>query len=135
MYKIFIYQRKLALLTDRVFENFIKKSKFNDIPEGYDASDMYLWEFRYSAWGGLAITSEHLYSYDIFIPYNNRLLLDLMLTAPLEKRVSDEFHEDLIKYGNKIISETNITITNWNETRSRMYLEKMYFLINSILPF
>ena len=54
-----------------------------------------------------------------------------MLTAPQDKRISDEFHEDLIRYGNKKISDTNITITNWNETRSRMYIEKMYFLINS----
>ncbi len=131
MYKVFLYQRKLAVLTDKVFKDFIIKAKFYDFPEGYDSSDMYLWEFRYSAWGGQAITSEHLFSNDIFIPYNNRKLLDLMLRAPLEKRISDEFHEDLIKNGNKNISDTNITITNWNETRSRMYIEKMYYLINS----
>lgn len=131
MYKIFLYQRKLARETDSIFAEFIEKSDFNNIPEGYDASDMYLWEFRYSAWGGQVITSEHLFSNEIFIPYNNRNLLNLMLTAPQEKRISDQFHEDLIRYGNKKISDTNITITNWNETRLRMYVEKMYFLINS----
>lgn len=131
MYKVFTYQRKLARSTDRIFKDFIIKSKFNEFPGGYDSSDMYLWEFRYSAWGGQAITSEHLYSNEIFIPYNNRLLLDLMLTAPLNKRISDEFHKDLIKYGNKYISDTNITVTNWNETRLRMYIEKLYFLVNS----
>lgn len=131
MYKVFLHQRKLARDTDKIFNEFINKSNFNEIPNGYDSSDMFLWEFRYSAWGGQAITSEHLYSNEIFIPYNNRLLLNLMLTAPKDKRISDEFHEDLIKYGNHKIADTNITITNWNETRSRMYIEKLYFIINS----
>lgn len=46
---------------------------------------MYLWEFRYGSWGGLVITSEHRVSYDITIPYNNRLLMELFLKLPLEK--------------------------------------------------
>ncbi len=133
MYKIFLLERALAKQTDKVFEEFIQKSSFDKMPDGYDASDMYLWEFRYSAWGGMVITSEHSYSYEIFIPFNNRLLLDLMLKAPKEKRISDVFHEDLIAYGNMKISETQITVTNWNETKKRMYIEKMYFLLSSAL--
>ena len=131
LFKIFISQRNLMKETDKYFEEFIEKSKFNSIPDGYDASDMYLWEFRYSAWGGMVITMEHSFSNEIFIPFNNRELLDLMLKAPKEKRISDEFHEDLIRYGNSIISDTGITITNWNETKNRMRLERMYFLLSS----
>ncbi|MBQ8796092.1 MAG: hypothetical protein IJZ54_06685 [Clostridia bacterium] len=131
MYKIFLTERKLAKETDNIFQEFINKSGFDNLPIGYDASDMYLWEFRYSAWGGIVITSEHSYSNEIFIPYNNRLLIDLMLTAPKNKRISDEFHEDIIKYGNPKISETGITITNWNETKSRQIIEKFYFLLHS----
>ena len=131
MYKIFFTERKLAKETDKIFQEFINKSGFDKLPTGYDASDMYLWEFRYSAWGGIVITSEHSYSNEIFIPYNNRLLIDLMLTAPKSKRITDEFHEDIIKYGNPKIAETGITITNWNETKSRQIIEKLYFLIHS----
>lgn len=135
MYKIFLTERKLAKKTDLIFEEFIEKSKFNNLPSGYDASDMYLWEFRYSAWGGIVITSEHSYSNEIFIPFNNRLLLDLMLKAPKDKRISDEFHEDLIKFGDPRISELGITITNWNETKLRQKIERLYFLIHSFIKF
>ena len=131
MYKIFTTQRRLAKETDAVFAAFIDKTIFNKLPMGYDESDMYLWEFRYSAWGGMVITSEHSFSNEIFIPYNNRLLLDCMLSAPLQKRISDEFHEDIIKYANKKIDDCGINITNWNETKKRMYLEKIYFKVHS----
>ena len=131
MYKVFLHDRKLVKETDKVFEDYIIKTGFNNLPGGYDASDMYLWEFRYSSWGGMVISLEHSFSYEIFIPYNNRLLLELMLQAPLKKRITDEFHEDLIAYNNKAISETGITITNWNETKKRMYIEKLYFLLTS----
>ncbi len=131
MYKVFTTERKLAKETDSIFAEFIEKSKFNDMPKGYDASDMYLWEFRYSAWGGIVITSEHSYSNEIFIPYNNRKLLNLMLTAPKEKRISDQFHEDIIEHCDSRIAETGITITNWNETKSRRIVEKIYFLLHS----
>ena len=131
MYKVFLQDRKLVKETDRVFEDFIIKTGFNNLPDGYDASDMYLWEFRYSSWGGMVISLEHSFSYEIFIPYNNRALLEIMLKAPLSKRISDEFHEDLIAYNNSAISETGITITNWNETKKRMYVEKAYFLLSS----
>lgn len=132
MYKIFTTQRKLAKETDKIFENFIEKTNFHSLPNGYDESDMYLWEFRYSAWGGMVITSEHSYSDEIFIPFNNRKLLDLMLKAPLEKRISDEFHDDLIKMANCKIYETGITVTNWNETKTRMRIERIYFLLSSL---
>ncbi len=131
MYKIFTTQRKLAKETDAKFLEFINKTGFNNLPAGYDESDMYLWEFRYSAWGGMVITSEHSFSNEIFIPYNNRILLNYMLSSPLEKRISDEFHEDIIKFANKKIEDCGITITNWNETKKRMYLEKFYFKLHS----
>jgi hypothetical protein len=132
MYKIFTTQRKLAKETDKVFVDFINKTGFHLMPKGYDESDMYLWEFRYSAWGGMVITLQHTYSSVIFIPFNNRNLLNLMLQAPLRKRITDEFHEDLIKRANHKISETGITITNWNETKKRMYVEKAYFKLHSL---
>ena len=135
MYKIFTTQRKLARKTDIIFRDFIDRVGFNSFPEGYDESDMYLWEFRYSSWGGMVITAEHSFSNEIFIPYNNRRLLDEMLRAPLSKRISDEFHEDMIREGNSKISDLGITITNWNETKKRQFFEKVYFKINSFLPF
>ena len=78
---------------------------------------------------------KRIFQPEIFIPFNNRLLLDLMLKAPKDKRISDEFHEDLIKFGDPRISELGITITNWNETKLRQKIERLYFLIHSFIKF
>lgn len=134
MYKFFSYNRILAIETDKIFKKYIERVKFDDI-FNYDSSDMYLWEFRYGSWGGLVITSEHRVSYDITIPYNNRLLMELFLKLPLEKRIKDTPHYDLIKKLNPLIDETGITVTNYNETKKRMYMEKVYYIVNNALPF
>lgn len=134
MYKLFAHDRRLVKQTDRAFEDYIKKYNV-DAAYGYDASDLFLWEIRYGSWGGQVITCEHKFSYDITIPYNNRLLMDMFLSMPLEKRISDRVHYDLIRYLNPDIDKTGITITNYNETTTRMYKEKFYFLIHTHLPF
>ena len=96
---------------------------------------MFLWEIRYGGWGGLVITGEHRYSFDITIPYNNRNLMKLFLSLPLEDRIKDKPHEDVIKLMNKTIDDTGITIVNYNETKKRMYIEKMYFNLNNWFEF
>lgn len=135
MYKIFLHNRKLLRYTDKIFEEYISKTDFENHIFNYDWSDLFLWEIRYGSWGGLVITSEHKYSYDITIPYNNRKLLELMLAVPLEKRRKDILHNDLIKIMNSKIFETGINIVNLNETKLREICEKCYFNINTHLPF
>lgn len=129
MYKFFSYNRLSALKTDKIFKKYIVKTQFDDL-YNYDPSDMYLWEFRYGAWGGLVITSEHRVSYDITIPYNNRLIMKEFLKLPLEKRIKDIPHYDIIKLMNRKIDETGITIVNWNETEKRKKLERLYWFVN-----
>jgi len=133
MYKFFLGNRQLVRQTDSVFKDYINKIAFDGI-QNYDPSDMFLWEMRYGGWGGQVITCEQKFSFDITIPYNNRLLLELLLSTPLEKRISDQVHYDLIRYLNPAIDATGITITNYNETRSRMYKEKIYYLVHTHLP-
>lgn len=134
MYKFFTYNRAVACKTDKVFRKYIEKTQFYDICN-LDSSDMYLWEFRYGGWGGLTITSEHRVSYDITVPYNNRLLMELFLRLPLKKRIEDSPHYDVIRKMNPSIDRLGITITNYNETKKRMYCERVYYLLNSVLPF
>ena len=133
MYKFFLENRQLVRQTDSVFKDYINKTAFDEILN-YDSSDMFLWEMRYGSWGGQVITCEQKFSFDITIPYNNRLLLELFLSTPLEKRVSDQVHYDLIRHLNPAIDATGITITNYNETRARMYKEKLYYLVHTHLP-
>lgn len=134
MYKFFTYNRTDANATDKIFRQYIEKTAFHSI-YNLDSSDMYLWEFRYGGLGGLTITSEHRVSYDITIPYNNRLLIELFLRLPLEKRIEDIPHFDVIRKMNPAIDQLGITITNYNETKKRMYCERVYYLVNNALPF
>lgn len=134
MYKFFTYNRRTALETDQVFRKYIEKMHSNEILN-LDSSDMYLWEVRYGGWGGLTITSEHRVSYDITIPFNNRLLMELFLRLPLEKRIKDIPHYDVIRMMNEKIDRLGITVTNYNETKKRMYCEKAYYFVHSALPF
>ena len=134
MYKLFLHNRSLLKETDAVFEEYINRVHFNDI-FNYDASDMFLWEVRYGSWGGQVITSEQRLPFDITIPYNNRLLLEAFLTLPLERRIADQVHADLIHMLNAEIDKTGVSVTNYNETKSRMIKEKVYYLVNSALPF
>ena len=135
MYKIFLTNRSLLKKTDTVFKQYIEKTCFKQNLYNFDWSDLFLWEIRYGSWGGLVITSEHKYSYDITIPYNNRKLLELMLSVDLMKRRKDILHNDLIKKMNVGIYDTGITIVNLNETKFRELCEKIYFNINTFLPF
>lgn len=134
MYKFFSYNRLTAKKTDRIFKQYRDKIQ-GDAIFNYDASDMYLWEFRYGGWGGLTITSEHRVSYDITIPYNNRRIMELFLRLPLEKRIADIPHEDIIRKMNPEIDALGITITNYNETKMRMRFERAYYLLHSLFPF
>lgn len=134
MYKLFVNNRRLVRDTDEIFAKYARDTAFDDI-FNYDASDMFLWELRYGSWGGQVITCEHRFAFDITVPYNNRLLMEAFLTLPLEKRISDEGHYDMIKRLNPVIDRTGITIVNYNETKSRMVKEKLYFFVNSHLPF
>lgn len=134
MYKLFLGNRRLVRQTDSVFKDYIQKTAFDEILN-YDASDMFLWEMRYGGWGGQVITCEQKFSFDITIPYNNRLLLELFLSTPLEKRISDQVHYDMIRILNPAVDKTGITIVNYNETKMRMYKEKLYYLVHTHLPF
>ncbi len=134
MYKFFTYNRITAWKTDHIFQKYIEKMHSDDI-FNFDSGDMYLWEVRYGGWGGLTITSEHRVSYDITIPFNNRLLMELFLRLPLEKRIDDIPHYDVIRTMNEEIDHLGITVTNYNETKKRMYCEKAYWFVHNALPF
>ena len=73
--------------------------------------------------------------FDITIPYNNRLLLDLLLRVPLEKRLSDQLHLDMKKTLNRDLYDMNIRVVNANETEFRKKCLNAYFTINSHFPF
>ncbi len=135
LYKVFFNDRKLIHCTDKIFAEFLEKYYINDDFLRIPWYDMFFWEFRMSSWNGLVITGEQQICFDITIPYNNRCLLQLMLSTPVSYRVEDTVHKDIIKLKNKDIANSNISVVNVKHTKNRAKLERLYLDIFSKLHF
>ncbi len=134
LYKIFIFNRPLAHKIDKIFEQYIEKFDYCDIPSQYSPADMHYNEVTWGSWGGLNISEMKIYA-DIVIIYNNRKFLDLLFRVPLDKRISDQHHLDMKKYLNKELYDMHIRVVNMKETSFRAFMLNIIFTINSILPF
>lgn len=131
LYKVFITNRKLIRKTDEIFEEFLNTYYTDNDFKMIPWYDLFFWEFRMSSWNGLAITGEHQVSNDITIPYNNRYLLQLMLSTDIENRVEDKIHKDIIRLKNEKIADCNISVVNVKHTKKRAKLEKLYLEVFS----
>ncbi len=134
LYKIFIFDRKLAKKIDKIFASYIKEFEYEKIPSQYPSADMHYNEVTWGSWGGLNI-SEMKYCFDITFIYNNRRFLDLLFKVPLEKRISDQHHLDMKRYLNKELYDMNIRVVNMKETKFRAFALNVIFTLNSWLPF
>ena len=135
MYKFFLHDRKLVRETDKIFERFIREyyepAKENPI----EWFDQFFWEFRVPAWNGLVITGEHRYSDDITIPYNNRFLLTMLLSVPLEDRISDAMYAEIRERFTPGIDASGVAVTNLLHTDRRAKYENLYWTLHSKVPF
>jgi hypothetical protein len=133
MYKFFLHDRKLVKKTDEVFKRYLdtyfEPSKTNPI----EWQEQFFWEFRVPSWNGLVITGEHRFSFDITIPYNNRRLLMLLLSVPIEDRINDWVYTEIRKSMNPDIDRTGIAVTNLKHTKNRAKTENMYYVLHSKL--
>ncbi len=135
LYKFFLHNRKLVCETDRVFEQFIREYYQAAERDPIPWFEQFFWEFRVPAWNGLVITGEHRYSSDITIPYNNRLLLTLLLSASIDDRINDTVYSEIRRLFDPRIDATGVAVTNLLHTDRREKFENLYWIIHSILPF
>lgn len=135
LYKFFFNNRKLVQLTDDVFANYLGTYFEQDKSIPVDWQEQFFWEFRVPSWNGLVITGEHRFSFDIAIPYNNRLLLEILLSVPIEARINDMVYSEIRKRMNPMIDSTGIAVTNLKHTQNRARVENIYYSIHSKLRF
>lgn len=135
LYKFFLHDRRLVHETDKVFENFIRDYYEPAKENPVEWFEQFFWEFRVPAWNGLVITGEHWYSDEITIPYNNRLLLTMLLSVPIEDRVSDKLYKEIRAAKNPLIDQTGVAVTNLLHTERREKLENLYWSLHSKFPF
>ncbi|MDO4413640.1 MAG: hypothetical protein Q4C20_01040 [Erysipelotrichaceae bacterium] len=131
LYKFFLHNRKLVKETDQVFTQFIAdfyaKADNNPLPW----FEQFFWEFRVPSWNGLVISGEHSYTSDIEIPYNNRLLLTILVSAPIEDRINDTLYSMIRSKQNSKVDESGIAITNLKHTALRARAEDIYWVVHS----
>lgn len=130
MYKIFLAERSLARLTDDYFDEYVRKTRLRENLRNYDHSDFFVWEMMHGGKCGLSI-SEMLFCHEITIPYNNRMLMDLLLSVPLEKRISDQHLVDMQAIMNPELANLGIYVKNLNETKLRAKAFNVYYNIHS----
>jgi hypothetical protein len=135
IYKPFITERKLLRQTDQVFSDYLDTYYGDGVLDLTPWWDLVYWEFEWNAGEGAFLTGEHLLSYDITIPFNNRRLLEMMLTVPLQRRIDDEIQKRIIHRMNPKIEQTGINVQDVSHTRARAYLERAYLEINTRIPF
>ncbi len=136
MYKVFLFNRKDALRTDKKFKEYIEKTDLiNTLSNNeYPWTEFFVWEIVFGGWGSLALTGEHRLTNDITVPYCNRALIDMMLRTPLDKRISDDFNKDIIKAMDKELYDMHVHVVNGNSTKAREIGEKIYFELHSRFP-
>ena len=136
LYKVFIENRSLFSKTAKVFSEYIEQYMNDDDIEAVgDWTSLWSWEFGFSAGEGQSLICEHLLSYDVTIPYNNRHLIALMLRPKTADRINDRLQTDIIALNNPKQASLNINVVNAAHTHNRAVLEKAYLSINSHLPF
>ena len=127
-------RRKLLKETSNKFSEYIEKTSLKKHIFNYDETDFFVAEMMHGGKCSLDITLMKS-CFEIFIPYNNRILLDTLLSVQLEDRISDKHHLDMKKYMNKELFDMNIRVVNLNETQGRKRMLNFLFTLNSFLPF
>lgn len=136
LYKVFIENRSLFIKTSKVFSEYIKQyMSEDDIEVAGNWTSLWSWEFGFSAGEGQSLICEHLLSYDVTIPYNNRHLIALMLRPKTVDRINDRLQKDIIALNNPKQAALNVNVVNVAHTHNRAILERAYLNINSHLPF
>lgn len=134
MHKVYV-NPYLIHYTDKVFKDYLNKYYDDETFNNLSWLELYFWEFAWSGGEGIFLTSEHRVSYDITIPFNNRKYIELMLNAPLSRRVVDDIPKDLITYMNKRIADCGIVIKDVSHTDFRALVIRVYLEIMSKVKF
>ena len=135
LHKVYFHQISLMKDTDKVFKEYFDKYYSNGEFEKIFWLIYYYWEFSWGGGEGIFLTAEHRVSYEITIPFNNRKYVELMLTVPESKRITDEIPKDLIAHMNHQITDTQIIVKDVAHTNKRALMERVHLEIFSRLRF
>ncbi len=133
-YKFLLFDRKAVKISDRCFTEYLRQyyeaARENPIPW----QDQFYWEWHWPSRDGICLTAEQLFSNDITVPYNNRYILELLLSVTEEIRINDLVYTEIRTRLDKRIDQAGEAIVDVNHTRKRAIYENLYYVVNNILP-
>lgn len=127
----FFFMPLLQRTTVKIYEEYLKRINLEGALFNYEHSDLLYWEYRIAAAMGVTAISMGAAHYQTF-PYNNRMLLDMMLSFPHEDRVNDLPQKMLIHKNMPELDQKAIEVKNKYLGNGRMLAEKMFFRFKSI---
>lgn len=116
---------RLLFETDKIYAEFLSEVGLELPLFDYEHADLYYWEIRTGSWEMMAGTSLEV-GHTISYPWNNRRLLDLMLSLPRDDRKTDEVHRKIIQTTNPDLLNVPI-VANRGAGYRRVLAEKIYF--------
>ena len=119
---------------DGVFEEYISRFFESADQKAVPWQDQFYWEWHWPSRDGVVLTSEQKYAHEITVPYNNRYILELLLSVPEEDRVKDTVYK-MIR--DKVSPEIDLaceSVVDVNHTSKRAKAEDFYYVINNIIP-
>ncbi len=130
MWKVIVNPR-LIWESNRIFKEYLHTYHDKDVWSYLPWMDFFYWEFSWSSGEGTFLTSEHKYSDEITIPYNNRCLLNTMFTVPLEKRLNSQIQIDVIRKLDRRIEDSKVYVKNVAHTDMWSFIIRTYLRIFS----
>ena len=130
LYKFFFHDRKLVKETDLVFKDYLNRHYLRSRKNPVEWQEQFFWEFRVPSWNGLVITGEHRFSFDITIPYNNRRILELLMSASIDDRITDRIYKNIRLSMNPEVDYIGISVTNLKHSRKRELAEALYYFMH-----
>lgn len=135
LYKFFLHNRRLVRQTDKIFKQYLDKFFVQSSQAPLPWQDQFFWEFRVAAWNGLAITGELRHAHDITIPYNNRIILQLLLGATDDEKIEDVVYTKIRNRMNPSVDISGQNVVNLKHTNRRAQVEGLYYRLHANFPF
>lgn len=134
-YKFLFFNRVLVNRCDSVFKEYLDKYFEQNASRPIPWQDQFYWEWHWPSRDGVNLTGEQIYSNDITVPYNNRRVLELLLSADEEDRINDVIYQELRTHLDPRIDRATEAVVDVNHTNKRAVLENIYYIFNKFLPY
>lgn len=134
-YKFLFFSRSAVRMCDRWFKEYLELYMVQDSEMPIPWQDQFYWEWHWPSRDGVNLTAEQEYSNEITVPFNNRLVLELLLSVSEEDRINDSIYTKIRQTLDPRIDEAAEAVVNVNHTGLRAKLEGLYYTLNTLLPF